>query len=326
MTTTIVPRATTTQAAPVRRAARPIPTTRLVKVELRKMFNTRSGFWMLISIGVLSVIATGAVIVFAPERAVTYESFATAIGFPMSVILPMIAILAVTSEWSQRSGLTTFTLVPSRGRVIGAKAIATVLVGLGSVAVAFAVGAIGNLAGSALAGVDTVWDVSLSAAHQIVLGNLVGMAIGFTLGVVLRASAAAIVGYFVVSLVLPGILVLLASVREWFLDLQPWIDWNYTQVELFDGATNTGEEWAHARLDHGDLDRLSPRRRAARPAPLRGQVVTRTGCGDSHSATDHLEDDEHPPRCCPTPGHPLGDGHRARSSAAGSSAGSTPLD
>ena len=76
------------------------------------------------------------------------------------------------------------------------------------------------------------------------LGNLVGMAIGFTLGVVLRNSAAAIVGYFVVSFVLPGILALLALVREWFLDLQPWIDWNYTQVELFDGAANTGKEWA----------------------------------------------------------------------------------
>ena len=111
-------------------------------------------------------------------------------------------------------------------------------------AVAFAVGAIGNLAGSALAGVDTVWDVSLSAAPQIVLGNLVGMAIGFTLGVVMRSSAAAIVGYFVVSLVMPGILELLALVREWFLDLQPWVDWNYTQVQLFDGATDTGREWA----------------------------------------------------------------------------------
>jgi ABC-2 type transport system permease protein len=244
MTATIVPPATTTEAAPARRTARPIPTTRLVKIELRKMFNTRSGFWMLVSIGVLSVIATGAVIIFAPDSAVTYANFAAAIGLPMSVILPMIAILAVTSEWSQRSGLTTFTLVPSRGHVIGAKAMATVLVGLGSMAVALAVGAVGNLAGSALAGVDTVWDVSLSTASQIVLGDLVGMAIGFTLGVVLRASAAAIVGYFVVSFVLPGILALLALVREWFLDLQPWIDWNYTQVELFDGATNTGKEWA----------------------------------------------------------------------------------
>jgi len=240
--TTIIP--DTTAAVPVRQTVRSIPTTRLIKVELRKMFNTRSGFWMLISIGVLSVLATGAVIIFAPEDAVTYESFATAIGFPMSVILPMIAILGVTSEWSQRSGLTTFTLVPSRGRVISAKAIATFLVGVVSMAVAFAVGALGNLVGSALAGVDTVWDISLSTAPQIVLGNLVGMAIGFTLGVVLRNSAAAIVGYFVVSLVLPGILALLASVREWFYDLQPWIDWNYTQVSLFEGATDTAREWA----------------------------------------------------------------------------------
>ncbi|MGK2883832.1 MAG: ABC transporter permease [Rhodococcus sp. (in: high G+C Gram-positive bacteria)] len=240
MTATIVSPVTT----PARRIAQPIPITRLVKVELRKMFDTRSGFWMLISIGVLSVIATGAVIIFAPDSDITYASFATAIGFPMSVILPVIAILAVTSEWSQRSGLTTFTLVPSRERVIGAKAIATLLVGLGSVAVAFAVGTLGNVAGSALAGVDTVWNVSLSMAPQMVLGNLVGMAIGFTLGVVLRNSAAAIVGYFVVSLVMPGILVLLAQVRSWFEDLQPWIDWNETQVALFEGATNTGEEWA----------------------------------------------------------------------------------
>ena len=240
--TTISPN--TTAAIPVREPVRTIPTARLIKVELRKMFNTRSGFWMLISIGVLSVVATGAVIIFAPEDAVTYESFATAIGFPMSVILPMIAILGVTSEWSQRTGLTTFTLVPSRSRVIGAKAIATFLVGVVSMAVAFAVGALGNLAGSALTGVDTVWDISLSTAPQIVLGNLVGMAIGFTLGVVLRNSAAAIVGYFVVSLVLPGILVLLAQVRDWFSDLQPWIDWNYTQVALFEGGTDTAKEWA----------------------------------------------------------------------------------
>jgi hypothetical protein len=53
------------------------------------------------------------------------------------------------------------------GRVIGAKAIATLLVGLGSMVVAFAVGALGNVAGSALAGVDSVWDISLSRAIHL---------------------------------------------------------------------------------------------------------------------------------------------------------------
>lgn len=240
MTVTSVPPPTTS----VRRTARPIPLGRLVRVELRKMFTTRSGFWMLVSIGILTPISAGSVVVFAPDSDVTYESFTRATGFPLSVILPMIAILAVTSEWSQRSGLTTFTLVPHRGRVIGAKAVATLLVGLGSVALAFAVGALGNVAGSAVDGVETVWDISFSMAAQMVLFNLIGMAIGFTLGVVLRNSAPAIVAYFVVSLVLPGILVLLAQVRPWFADLQSWIDWNETQVALLEGAMDTGEEWA----------------------------------------------------------------------------------
>ncbi len=244
MTAMIIPPAVTLATGPERRSARPVPTARLVKVELRKMFDTRSGFWMLLSIGVLSFAAATSVLIVAPDSDVTYETFTRAIGFPMSVILPMIAILSVTSEWSQRSGLTTFALVPSRGRVIGAKAIATVVVGLGSAAVAFSVGAVGNVVGSALAGVDTVWNVPPSAVHQIVLGNLVGMAVGFTLGVLMRSSSAAIVGYFVVSLVMPGIVELLALAQEWFKDLQPWVDWNYTQVDLFEGVTNTGEEWA----------------------------------------------------------------------------------
>lgn len=225
-------------------SATTIPVTRLVAVELRKMFSTRSGFWLLVSIAVLTPVAAGSVVVLAPDRDVTYENFTRASGFPMSLILPIIAILAVTSEWSQRSGLTTFTLVPGRERVIGAKAIATWLVGLGSVALAFAVGALGNVIGSALAGVDTVWNISGVMASQMVLFNLIGMAIGFTLGVVLRSSPAAIVGYFVVSLVLPGVLLLLAQVRPWFEDLQPWIDWNETQVALLEGAMDRGEEWA----------------------------------------------------------------------------------
>jgi ABC-2 type transport system permease protein len=243
MTATIIS-PDTIETAPARRMVPPIPTTRLVRIELRKMFTTRSGFWLLVSIGVLSVIATGAVLIFAPDSEIAYGSFAAAIGLPMSVILPMIAILGVTSEWSQRSGLTTFTLVPSRGRVIGAKALATFVVGVVSMAIALAVGAVGNLLGSTITGLDAVWDISLAAAAQILLGNLVGMAIGFTLGVVLRNSAAAIVGYFIVSLVLPGVLVLLAQVRSWFADLQPWIDWNETQIALFENGTDTAREWA----------------------------------------------------------------------------------
>jgi ABC-2 type transport system permease protein len=57
----------------------------------------------------------------------------------------VIAVLSVTIEWSQRSGLTTFTLVPHRGHVIAAKAIACVGVAIVSIPLGFAIGALGNI-------------------------------------------------------------------------------------------------------------------------------------------------------------------------------------
>ena len=82
-----------------------VPLARVVKVELRKMFDTRSGFWLIASIAISAVLAAGGVILWAPEGELTYSTFATAIRFPVVIILALIAILAVTSEWSQRTGL-----------------------------------------------------------------------------------------------------------------------------------------------------------------------------------------------------------------------------
>lgn len=240
MTTLTAPAAPTarTRPAPAR-----IPMTRLVAVEARKSFDTRSGFWLLASIGILSVLATGAVILFAPSEELTYETFATAIGFPMAIVLPMVAILSVTSEWSQRTGLTSFTLVPGRGRVIGAKALVALVVGVLSMVVALVIGALGNVVGTTIAGGDVVWNVSAPEFSLIVLGNLIGMAVGFMLGVLIRNSPGAIVGYFVYSLLLPTVTTVLAETQQWFADKQAWLDFNYAQGPLFSGSV-TGQEWA----------------------------------------------------------------------------------
>jgi ABC-type transport system involved in multi-copper enzyme maturation permease subunit len=242
MTTIAISRPAATRAAPAR-----IPTSRVVGVELRKMFDTRSGFWMMNGIVILAVIATGAVILFAPDNEVVYDNFAASVGVPMTVILPMIAILSVTSEWSQRSGLTTFTLLPHRGRVIGAKAIAALIIGVASMAVAFTVGALGNLLGAAVNGTDPVWNISPSHIALIVLANALGMMLGFTLGLLIRNSAGAIVTYFVYSFVLPPVLGLLATNQAWFRDLQPWVDLNRALGPLFDGEMSS-ERWAQLGL------------------------------------------------------------------------------
>ena len=243
-TTTIEGTVVPETVRPARTTPARIPLSRIVSVELRKSFDTRSGFWLLASVGITALLATGATILFAPDSELTYDSFAAAIGFPMAVILPMIAVLSVTSEWSQRSGLTTFTLVPHRGRTILAKAIGAVGIGITSMLLAFAIGALGNVVGSAMAGVDQVWDVGLVDVADIVLFNILNMLIGFMLGVVIRNSAGAIVAYFVYSFVLPTLAMVLAASQQWFKDLQPWVDFNCAQGALTDGGTMAGQEWA----------------------------------------------------------------------------------
>jgi hypothetical protein len=223
---------------------KPIPMSRLTGIELRKMFDTRSGFWLMTSIGITALLATGAVVVFAPDSEVTFNNFAAAIGIPMTIILPMIAILSVTGEWSQRSGLTTFTLVPHRSRVIEAKAIAAVSVGVVSMLLAFSIGALGNLVGTTIRGTDLVWDLTLENLMYIMFANVLGLLMGFMLGVLIRNSPGAIVGYFVYSFVLPTIFGFLAASQDWFKDVQGWVDFQFSSSQLFDGAL-TGEQWAH---------------------------------------------------------------------------------
>lgn len=221
-----------------------VPLGRLVRVELRKMFDTRSGFWLLAGIGILATLATLAVILFAPDESIRYSSFGAAVGVPMTVLLPIVAILSVTGEWSQRTGLITFTLAPHRGHVIAAKAIASFVVGVVSMLLAFAVGALGNVVGAALNGLDTRWDMDLEALSLILLAQVLGLMVGFMLGVLFRNSAGALVGYFVYAFVLPGIFGLLAATQSWFRDVRPWVDVNFALNKLFD-APVSGEEWAN---------------------------------------------------------------------------------
>ncbi|MFN8192349.1 MAG: ABC transporter permease subunit [Nocardioidaceae bacterium] len=250
MTTTTISPTTRTDQVPGRRRAdaerasyEPIPMRTIMGVELRKMFDTRSGFWLMASVVVLSVIATGAVVVFAPADQQTYGSFAAATGIPMTVVLPIVAALSITSEWSQRTGLTTFTMVPSRARVVLAKLVDTIAIGVSSILVALAVGAVGNVVGSRLAGVPTTWDMSVPDVLYILGGQTLGLLVGFTLGVLFRNSAAAIVGYFVYAMVLPTLSALLAGAQSWYADAQRWVDFQFNQGSLYDGGFS-GTNWA----------------------------------------------------------------------------------
>jgi hypothetical protein len=215
----------------------------VVGVELRKAFDTRSGLWLLASLGIAAVLTTGAIVAWAPAEQLTYSEFTLAIGVPMTIILPIIAVLSVTSEWNQRSGLATFTLVPHRGRVLLAKAIAVVLVTVPATVVAFGVGAAGNVAGTAVAGVPAVWDQDPVDVGYFALGQTLLLLVGFVLGALVRNSSGAIVAYMSYGFVAPGLLAFLAFNQAWFADARPWLDPKYNQDVLLRGDV-AGDQWS----------------------------------------------------------------------------------
>jgi ABC-2 type transport system permease protein len=169
----------------------------------------------------------------------------------MTIVLPIIAILAITGEWSQRTGLTTFTLVPDRRRVLLAKTVASVVVGIAAMLVALVVGVVGNLVGTAITGTDLVWDLSAAQFGTIVIGSLLCLLTGTMLGMVIRSSPGALVTYFVLTLVLPTVFGILATNQPDFVDVRPWVDAELARSFLFEGPPDGGEQWAQVAVTAG---------------------------------------------------------------------------
>ncbi len=163
-------------------AAQPFST--LSYVELRKTADTRSGKWILGLILVFSLVALIWVIAH-PEVPVSFHEYSDGVASTIVFIAPIIGLLAITSEWTQRTALTTFTLTPRRSRVLSAKYVAAITVCASTMAVglllsvaATAVGGIvhGHVSFSHMAG-DVRGDmivITLQAAMAAGFGSLAG--------------------------------------------------------------------------------------------------------------------------------------------------------
>ncbi len=221
----------------------PVPFGRLVDVELRKTVDTRAGFWLLVAVALL-VVTSAASEFLEPSASWTYRSFLEMTARAVAISAPMLAALAVTGEWSQRAALTTFALTPRRGRVLGAKAVGVAGVGATIVVVAFAAAGLSALLATTAGGVDHVWDVSFGEQLRLVLHLAISLAVGFMLGVVLRHTSAALVGYLLFALVLPLLTSTLAAGQDWIVDTAPWVDLSTSLQALLGPAALTGEQWA----------------------------------------------------------------------------------
>ena len=66
---------------------------------------------------------------------VSANAFAQIMTIPVSLLVPVLAISSITSEWSQRTGLVSFTLEPHRMRVVWAKYATVLILALATLAV-----------------------------------------------------------------------------------------------------------------------------------------------------------------------------------------------
>jgi ABC-2 family transporter protein len=164
-----------------------IPLARLVRVELRKMANTRSGKWLLIGIGLITLAVIGIFYATADPSDRTFFNFMAATNGPQGLLLPVLGILLVTSEWTQRTALVSFTLTPVRSRVLLAKVIGGLLAGLAAIALTVVVAALATF----IAGADNAWaQVGVDDLGKFVLLQATGILQGLAFGLLFLNSSA----------------------------------------------------------------------------------------------------------------------------------------
>jgi ABC-2 type transport system permease protein len=216
--------------------------TRLTEVELRKMVDTRAGFWLLLSIQLMAVAIVGIMLTAASADQQNFASLLEATLYGTSFLLPVLGILAVTAEWSQRTGLTTFALVPQRERVIAAKLGAAMVLTLVSVAVCLVCATLGNL----IAGGS--WETSLGEIGQGALFETLAMLGGVALGLVFLNSPLALVVFFL----LPRVLDVLAESIGALDKPAEWLEPARAVAPLLDAEVGmTGTDWAQLATANG---------------------------------------------------------------------------
>ena len=223
-----------------------VPFGRLLRVELRKLADTRAGRWLLISIVALTllVLVIQMAVVLGNDLHPTFVDFLQGMNTPMGILLPVLGVLSITSEWSQRTAMVTFTLEPSRMRVVLAKMVSLLVVSVLALAVGLVLGALANVLYGAFSGNTVVWGSAGKLVLTYFITYVLSMGSGFALGALFLNSPASIVVYFVYQFVLPIPFAIGAALMSWFDSLRPWIDFNFAQAPLLDG-TISGDEWGH---------------------------------------------------------------------------------
>jgi ABC-2 type transport system permease protein len=172
---------------------------RLTGVELRKMVDTRAGFWLQVATAGITLAAVVLLVIVGNHSDRALDNVLALAVQPAGFLLPIVGILLVSSEWSQRTALITFTLVPQRLQVLTAKAVAGTLIALAATLVCVALSAFATAASGG--------ELTLSAGllGQMTVYTVTAMLTGVAFGAMLQSSAPAIVLSFAAPLAISAV-------------------------------------------------------------------------------------------------------------------------
>jgi hypothetical protein len=189
----------------------------LLRVELRKMLDTRSGKWILAAAVGLAAILLGWKLFHTSTVEVSFSSYNSAGGPSVAFILPLVGLLAMTSEWTQRTALTTFTMSPKRLRVFSAKLVAALLLAAVVVAVTLVLTFLATLLGGAISGDGASFANVAGELRISIIATLLQVVRGAATGALLPITGLAVGVYFVAptawAAIAPNVL---GSASSWF--------------------------------------------------------------------------------------------------------------
>lgn len=201
-----------------------VPFGRLLRVESEKAVDTRAARWLIAVTALLILASVGLPLALPDEfdQSPTGYTGATAIG--VLSVFPAVVILLLTTEWTRGTILVTFTQEPRRLRVLAAKGLAGVGLGVLGALLGFAVAMAGVLTADVVLGREVSYAVE-SAFTGLLAASVLNMLMATGFAALLQNSATAIVVFYVVPAIWGAISVgVLADVGE-YLDSNQAFQW-----------------------------------------------------------------------------------------------------
>ncbi|MTV27684.1 ABC transporter permease [Nitriliruptoraceae bacterium ZYF776] len=221
----------------------PVPLRRLVAVERRKLVDTRAGRWLLVGTFGLLVVVMVVLLLLSATTSPTLSAdlLAQVLVVPVSLLVPALAILTVTSEWGQRTHLVTFTLEPVRWRVVVAKLVVVAALGAATIVAAVAVGAATNALHGVISDSAAVWDLSAGRVGWTVAVQALWFLMAFGFGMLLLNTPAAVTVFYVVGLIVPAVVhPLLYALVDGADRVLPWVDLTAASMPYLTGTDVAG--------------------------------------------------------------------------------------